>query len=68
MIMIIIDLLVHDDDGRRAEARLRRHQSVKVHHHVVANPDLKMGKRSNSLCENEESGMSLIQQLEIQYD
>ena len=33
-----VHLLVHDDDGRRAQARLRRHQRVEVHHDVVAHP------------------------------
>ena len=33
-----VNLLVHDDDGRRAQASLRRHQRVEVHHDVVANP------------------------------
>ena len=34
-----VGLLVHDDNGRRAEAGLGRHQGVKVHQYVVAHPD-----------------------------
>ena len=33
-----VDLLVHHDDGRRAEAGLRGHEGVEVHHDVVADP------------------------------
>ena len=33
-----VDLLVHHDDGRSAEAGLRGNEGVEVHHDVVANP------------------------------